>query len=240
MENHNSNQPHEIITKALNPKIIEAVGPQFLRESMLKAQHQTRTITLEVLSQIREGMTEDEARLMALSVFSDYGVKKHWHRPFIRFGEGTALTFHDPIQPDYKLQENDPFYIDLGPVWKDESLGVEYEGDYGDTFVLGENKEASKCAKTARELFQKARQKWLTDNATGEQIYAFLKTEAESRGYILHDRVDGHRVSDFPHQKYSKERLAALTFKPADAIWVLEVQILDSQKRFGAFFEDLL
>lgn len=237
---HESNKPHEVHIISQDPKILEAVSSQFVRESLLKAQHQTRMIVLEILSQIQIGMTEDEARILALDIFSDYGITKHWHRPYIRFGSGTVLSFHDPVQPDYKLQENDPLYIDVGPVIKDEALGIEYEGDYGDTYVRGENPEVQKCIRDARKLFSAARSKWLTDHYTGEQIYEFLNTESKALGYKLHQKVLGHRVGDFPHQKYTKEKLSKLNFKPSQSIWVLEVHLLDPQERFGAFFEDLL
>lgn len=237
---HESNRPHEVNVIVQDPKLLEAVGPQFLRESLLKAQHQTRMIVLEVLSQIQVGMTEDEARILALDIFADHGIQKHWHRPYIRFGPGTILSFHDPVQPDYKLQENDILYIDMGPVIRDEALGVEYEGDYGDSYILGENKEANVCIQSARKLFLEARSKWLLEHYTGEQMYEFLKSRAESLGYKLHQKVLGHRVSDFPHHKFTKEKLGALKFKPSQSIWVLEVHLLDSRNRFGAFFEDLL
>jgi len=223
---------------------IEAVNPQFVRETQLKAQKRTWEVLETIHSQLKIGMTENDARLMALEVFKKLGVTKHWHRPYVRFGPGTTLTFNDPIQPDYKLQQGDPIYLDLGPVWPAEALGVsgtlEYEGDVGDSFVMGVNAEATACIQTARDLFIEARAQWLSGKLTGEEIYAFLKSRACDLGYELVEQVHGHRMSDFPHQKYTKEKLATLSFHPSDALWILEVMIKHPKLPIGAFFEDLL
>jgi hypothetical protein len=223
---------------------VEAVDPKFIREAQLKAQARSWDVLKTIHSRLKVGMTEDEARLMALETFKNLGVTKHWHRPYVRFGPGTTLTFNDPIQPDYKLQENDPIYLDLGPVWPANTLDVEgtleYEGDVGDSFVLGVNEEATKCNCTARDLFVEARTQWIDGKLTGEAIYTFLKNRANDLGYDLVEHVDGHRMSDFPHQKYTKEKLSELSFRPTENLWILEVMIKHPTLPIGAFFEDLL
>ena len=221
-------------------KNIEGVAPGFLREGLLSAQKKTWDAFHKIRERLIPGMTEDEARKTALAVFAELGVTKHWHRPYTRFGAGTALTFFDPVQPDYRLREDDPVYLDLGPVWVDADSGLEYEGDVGDTYVLGENPAAQKCAETARALFNEAQERWRGGDLTGEGIYRLLKTRTEELGYLLTEKVEGHRLSDFPHFKYGKERLGQLTVKPGAFLWILEVHIRASGGEFGAFFEDLL
>lgn len=221
-------------------KLAEAAGPAFVRQGLITAREKTWKVLHEIRKEIREGLSEREGFQLALKVFHGFGVDKHWHKPYLRFGPGTTLTFRDPLQPDYRLTDGDAYYIDLGPVWKDDKTGIEYEGDVGDTYVLGDNLPAEKCADTARELFGVATDYWREKNSSGVELYAFLDTEARKRGYVLKDQVDGHRVSDYPHNKYSKERLAGLEFCPTPLIWVLEVQIVDQQSEVGAFFEDLL
>jgi hypothetical protein len=223
---------------AMERSQIESVDPRFVVERQLQAQQKTWLVLSEVKAQIKEGMTEDEARILAIKIFQDFGVKKHWHKPYIRFGKGTTLTFHEPLQPDYRLRLNDPYYIDLGPVWELDSL--EYEGDVGDTFVLGSNPKADLCAKAARLLFSEARKEWRDGKLLGNEIYSFLKKSAAEKGYTLLENVDGHRVGDFPHQKYSRERLAKLDFTPGSALWILEIHIVHPSGDFGAFFEDVL
>ena len=92
----------------------------------------------------------------------------------------------------------------------------------------------------ARQLFREVETRWREEKLTGPQIYALLKLRASEEGYQLLERVDGHRLSDYPHTKYSKERLAKIPFNPADALWILEVLIVHPSLGFGAFFEDLL
>jgi CDP-4-dehydro-6-deoxyglucose reductase len=218
----------------------ELVDDKFVVAGLMDARRRTLSVMQEIRGEIKEGMTEDEARRLALEIFRGHGVTKHWHKPYIRFGPGTALTFHQPLQAEYRLLGNDPFYIDLGPVWPDKERGLEYEGDVGDTFVLGKNAAADRCAETARVIFKEGQDHWQKGSCTGEELYGFLKMRAEHYGYELKENVDGHRLSDFPHHQYSRKRLAELNFAPAASLWVLEIQIVDPGQNIGAFFEDLL
>jgi Xaa-Pro aminopeptidase len=234
------NSPHELGVLAASKAALEAVDPKFIKDGLRKARDKTKEVYELILKNLKEGMSEDDARRMTLQICTDLGVKKHWHRPYIRFGVGTTLTFNDPVQPTYPLAKGDACYIDLGPVWPDEELGLEYEGDYGDSFVFGENPEAQKCGDACRMLFQEARDAWAKDKLSGQAVYELLKRRSEELGYELLDEVAGHRVGDFPHHRFSKSSLAELAFIPSDTLWILEVQIIDKQKRFGAFYEDIL
>lgn len=219
----------------------EAVCEKFLLDGLLGARQKTILVVSEIRHAMREGMTEDDARRVGMDIFASHGVTKHWHKVYVRFGPGTALTFHDPLQNDYRLQQNDPFYIDVGPVWKDTSTGIEYEGDYGDTFVFGEdNDEARTCIVAARRLFTEGRELWSSKCVSGSELYAHMSAKARDWGYELVNGVDGHRIGDFPHHKYSKERLARLGETPTANRWVLEVLLRHSSGKMGAFFEDIL
>jgi Xaa-Pro aminopeptidase len=218
----------------------EKVDPKFLREGMLTAREKSWEAFQLIKSQLKEGLTEGEAREVCLQVLKEKGAEKHWHRPYVRLGKGTALSFHDPVQPSYRLQKNDPVYIDLGPVWKDSLSGLEYEGDVGDTFVFGKYPDAERCALRAQQIFVEAQEKWRAEKCSGSELYSFIEKRANDLGYQLLEKVDGHRLGDYPHTKYSKERLAKVEFNPTTCLWVLEVQLLDPDKRFGAFYEDLL
>lgn len=232
--------PHPLGVFAPSTEAIEAVHPQFVMEGLYRAREKTIGVLSEVRSQLRVGMTEDDARKLTLEIFAARGVTKHWHKPYVRFGAGTALTFHQPLQPDYRLQENDPYYLDLGPVWPDPALGLEYEGDFGDTLIFGKNPEAEKCANAARSLFNVAKSKLADKSVTGQSLYDDLRKRSAEMGYTLTADVEGHRLSDFPHHKYSKERLAKVPFFPKPGLWVLEIMLADPNKRFGAFFEDII
>lgn len=218
---------------------LEAVHPSFVRQGLLDA----RARSWEAFAQIRQklalGMTETEARKMARETLAAMGSARDWHKPYVRFGPGTALTFHDATQREYRLADGDAVYIDIGPVWP-SSDGLEYEGDVGATFVFGQNDEADRCAETARRLFDETAEAWRRGELSGADVYGFLTARAESTGYVLDARVEGHRLADYPHSRYASTHLAKLPFPPAPWLWVLEVQIADPDGRFGAFYEDVL
>jgi hypothetical protein len=232
--------PHPLGVIAPSAEAIEAVHPDFIKAGLLNAQNLTKKGFDLIRQNLKLNMTEDEGRKLALEIFQDLGITRHWHRPYVRFGKGTTLSFNDPATPDNRLALNDPCYLDLGPVVPDANTGLEYEGDYGDTFVFGANPEAENCAETCRALFREVQERWKQNPTSGQEIYAELKRRSSELGYELREDVRGHRVGDFPHHRFSKLNLSVIPFIPKDSIWILEVQILDPEKRFGAFFEDSL
>jgi CDP-4-dehydro-6-deoxyglucose reductase len=218
----------------------EMVDEKLVLEGVYQAREKTIHLLEEIKHHLRESMNEVEARKMSLGISQDFGVSKHWHPPYIRFGSGTALSFHEPLQRDNIFQLNQPYYIDLGPVWSDYDNLLEYEGDYGDTFIFGENKEAQQCILQARRIFNEAKIRWSSEKLTGKDIYHYMRQRCHEAGYLLMEDFDGHRISDFPHHKYTSERLANIPFIPSKSLWILELQMKDPNNQFGAFMEDLL
>ena len=145
---------------------IESVGPNFVRNGLLRAREKSWHAFQNIRSKIELGMSEADARDAALRTLASLGADKHWHKPYVRLGPGTALTFYDSLQTDYRLKEGDPIYMDLGPVWRDEQSDLEYEGDVGDTFIMGSNPEAEKCAATARRLWTDACDLWRNEGGS--------------------------------------------------------------------------
>jgi hypothetical protein len=232
--------PHQLGVRGASLSEIEAIHPSFFKESLFAAREKTIQLFSEIKSSLKEGMNEEDARKLANNIAHDLCATKHWHQPYIRFGKGTTLSFHEPLNASNLLLPNTPVSIDLGPVWFDSKTALEYEGDYGDSFVFGEHREAQVCIETARQLFKEGKQKWASGKLSGFQLYQFIKDRCEELGYQLASDFDGHRLSDFPHQQYTKERLAHLPFVPSEDCWVFELQINDLEGRFGAFYEDLL
>jgi hypothetical protein len=72
------------------------------------------------------------------------------------------------------------------------------------------------------------------------ELYQLLNQQAAQEGFELNQDVGGHRVGDFPHQKYSKASTDDLQFSPSKGLWVLEFQLVCREHSFGVFFEDLL
>jgi hypothetical protein len=84
------------------------------------------------------------------------------------------------------------------------------------------------------------RDKWFADGSTGKELYDFAMETADSFGWKLNMDLSGHRLSDFPHSAHYDGPLAEVEFRPNPNLWVLEIAVLHPERRFGAFYEDLL
>jgi hypothetical protein len=231
---------HPLRIESVSKAESERVGSDFQKEKLLLARSQSWNLYHNIKANLLEGMTEKEALHLSLRISADCGAQKNWHKPFVRFGPGSVLTFREPLQADYRLQVNDPVTIDLGPAWFDDETKCFYEGDVGDTFVFGENAVAEKCASSARKIFEEVEQEWLDEKLSGASLYVRMEEKAQEHGYLFTREVAGHRIGDFPHHQYSKRSVASLEFVPQDLLWVLEIHIRHPQLEVGAFFEDVL
>jgi Xaa-Pro aminopeptidase len=188
-----------------------------------------------IASRIRPGMLETEAAAIGEEVLKELGCERKWHRTWIRFGTNTTKTYGNLSEPNTKLEENDLFFIDMGPVFD------EYEGDVGATFSVGTDPDKNRCARDVKTIYEDVRQKWLSEKWSGAELYAYAEKRAKELGWILNfENSNGHRLSEFPHMLYYKGSIQGLTFKPKGLVWVLEIQIRHPEKPFGAFYEDLL
>lgn len=214
----------------------QRIGEGISWDMILTAREKTWQAVYDIAKLIKPGMTEREAIRLANRHFAEAGVKKFWHKTHIRFGKDTIFSFNDPYdQLDIQLQENDIFYLDVGPVWD----GI--EGDAGATFVVGQDLIMHDCARDAKLVFDKVREQWMQTKMSGADLCKYAETCAQELGWLFSpEYVKGHRLSEFPHQLYSKLRLSDLDFHPAATCWVLEVQIRHPQLEIGAFYEDLL
>jgi hypothetical protein len=218
---------------ALKPNL-EDVGAAFTVEKMLFVRDRTRKAIHEIAARVTPGMVEEDAVEMAKDLLTELDMLKGWHDVYVRFGSNTLKTFGAPSDPGVILGENDLFFIDIGPVWED------WEGDGGDTFVVGSNPDMARCAADARKLFHIVRKKWLETGLSGKGLYDFATAEAEAMGWELNLDLSGHRLSDFPHAAVYDGPLAEIDFRPSPLLWVLEIHIRDRDGKFGAFFEDML
>ena len=100
--------------------------------------------------------------------------------------------------------------------------------------------EAKRCAETVKILFLEGKAKWLKEQCSGKVLYEFLEKRTNDLGYRLVKDVDGHRVSEFPHQKHTKVALPTVEFYPTAYLWILELQIVHPTLPIGAFYEDLM
>jgi CDP-4-dehydro-6-deoxyglucose reductase len=211
----------------------EQVGARFSLQGILQARRRSIDAVEAIAAQMRPGMSAGELAAQADATLQAMGAAYNWHPTYVRFGPDTQNTWHQPVNRSRTLRDDDIVVIDIGPVWDG------YEGDYGDTFVVGDGAAHRRCAAAAREIFGLAREAWL-GGITGQALYAHAEALARARGYELVGNVPGHRVSEFPHALYGKHRLADADFVPGDGIWVLEIQLRDPERGIGAFFEDVL
>ena len=212
----------------------EAVGQRFDPALMQHARAQSWAALRGVCERMHPGISEDEAKVAATEVFSDLGMDRLWHQPYIRIGPNTTKTYRQPSVPDVRLGENDIYFIDLGLVFDG------HEGDVGDTFVVGEAPEQQACAQAARDLYQDVAAKWATEGLTGHNLYNYAQERAEAMGWRFNHAIKGHRISDFPHSVHKGGDLGDFGHSPSSGLWVLEIQIAHPTEPFGAFYEDLL
>lgn len=212
----------------------ERVGPTFSVDGMLRARQQTREAIHAIARRVTPGMVEEDAVAMAKIVLIDAGLELSWHPTRVRFGVNTIRAMKQASQPGVVLQDNDIFFLDIAPrvdAW---------EGDGGASFVVGENAEYARCAKDAEVLFHDVRKKWSHEKLSGRDLYAYADTKARAMGWELNFDLPGHRISEFPHAAIHTGSLADFDVSPSAMRWILEIHLRDPQKRFGAFFEDML
>ena len=213
---------------------LEKTGTAFSPEQMLMMRDKTRAAIHAIAARVRPGMVEEDAVAMAKDMLATQGMLRGWHDVYVRFGTNTTKTFGAASDPGVVLGEEDIFFLDIGPVWQ------QWEGDGGDTFVTGADKEMAQCAADARSLFHIVRKKWQGDGWTGKQLYDFADAKARAMGWALNLDLSGHRISDFPHAAIYDGPMATVDFHPAPLIWVLEIHLRHPERNFGAFFEDML
>jgi methionyl aminopeptidase len=212
----------------------ERVGPAFSVDGMLLARQKTRQAIRDIAAQVRPGMVEEDAVAMAKGVLIGAGLELSWHPTRVRFGINTIKPMKQPSVPGVVLQENDIFFLDIAPRVQ------AWEGDGGAAFTVGRNAEYERCARHAEMLFHECRRAWEKDRLTGQALYAYADKTAKAMGWELNFDLPGHRVSDFPHATIHTGSLADFDVSPAAMRWILEIHIRDPQKRFGAFYEDML
>lgn len=214
---------------------IENNGDKFSEELLLKGQKLLASCLTQIAQEISPGMNEAQGAEITKRILAENGFGKNWHPPKIRFGANTLKTFADASDPTVILQNDDMFFLDLGPIIQD------HECDYGQTFVLGNNPRYLKLRDCSKILFDLVKTKWLNDGLTGNALYEFAHAEAKRFGYeFVIKGASGHRVGDFPHHVHYRGNLKDIKETVAANRWILEIQIHDKEIQRGAFFEDIL
>ncbi|MBD65957.1 MAG: (Fe-S)-binding protein [Halobacteriovoraceae bacterium] len=207
----------------------------FELDDFLKARKETQNFVQEIVSNLREGMTEPDCIKLIDESLKEMGVKKKWHPTKFRIGADTLKSFSEKSESFPPLTSGEIFYIDIGPVWD------KYEGDYGQTFIFNNTEsEFSELAAKAKQVFQFTESLWREKSLDGVELYQEAAGYAESIGVILNTQMGGHRLGDFPHHLFYRGELNETPEVPCDKLWVLEILIKDEKLQRGAFFEDIL
>ncbi len=217
-----------------NQSVAQAVGPDFSLTAMQQAQTQALQVLEQLATQLLPGMTEHQACALALQLLQQAGAEQHWHPPIVRFGRNTAKIYSEVSDATVRLQVEDIFFIDIGPVF------AGHEADVGATFCLGHNPEQHRVQQAVHQVFDQVAMHWRQTGCSGEALYQFAANEAARYGMQLNHQIKGHRVGDFPHKLYASGQLGGCDGEVRSGIWVLEIQLLDPVSGFGGFVEQVL
>lgn len=222
-----------ITDSSTNP---QGVGPHYSRDSFKISQKKGWEILFQLKEKIQAGMTEADAREVYKHILKQNKIEKNWHPPKIRFGPNSTKSFKEISDESYILKCDDIFFLDIGPIIDG------YEVDVGKTFQIGNvNNSYLKIISDGEEIFQITKNKFISEDLKGPDLYLFAESEAKKRGWTMIDEgANGHRVGDFPHHVYYKGSLKGFTEKLVPNLWILEIQLTDANKNFGSFTEDVL
>lgn len=212
---------------------IQSFGESFDLKKLIRARNLAREISFELSSHLRPGMTEADAHSLYKEICTRHPVEKQWHPPKFRFGPNTICNFRDD-SVSHVLGDEDIFFIDIGPVIEG------HEADYGETFSLGNSFEFKNIALRSKTVFSEVQDYFRKNKVTGQMLYEFASKRADHYGFILNQRQDGHRIGDFPHHVHFRGGLPETSEIVIPNAWILEIHLFHREKKFGAFFEDLL
>jgi methionyl aminopeptidase len=213
---------------------LESTGEKFSVQPFLEMRQRTRRAVLDIASRVKVGMVEEEAREMARELLSEREMRKGWHHIIVRFGPNTTKDFMEPSDKGVVLGSDDIFFVDIGPVYGDQ------EGDGGDTFVFGSDPDHHRAREDVKVIWNDVRDEWFKNGRTGRELYDYAEKKAADKGWRLNRDLSGHRLSEFPHSAHYDGAMAAVDFRPSPLLWVLEIAIIHPERKFGAFYEDLL
>jgi len=215
----------------MNP---EGTSAAFNEETYMEARKLAKKLILLFAYHVEAGMSEDDGLQILNELFEKHGIVNKWHPHKFRIGKNTTCAFRDKSDKSVRLQENDIYFVDIGPVIKG------HEADLGMTFTVGQNPEYSMIQKASKDVFMATQEYWNNNNVTGKELYEFASSCAKELGYELNDKMHGHRLGDFPHALYYKGSLSSFAKAPIEKLWVLEILLKHPEKEFGAFYEDVL
>lgn len=217
-------------------------------EQLIAAEQKAAVLFQEIEKReiISAGVTEKDINQRVFELADElFGIKKYWHKRIVRAGENT-LHPYDENPPNLVVQEDDIVFLDFGPILED------WEADYGRTYVLGTDPTKKKLATDSEQLWFVAQKHLLADpSITGAELYEYCVQLADEAGWEFGGPIAGHLIGHFPHEKLDGEEktnyihpenhvpINSLNKKGNQRHWIIEIHLVDRQKKIGAFFEQL-
>lgn len=192
---------------------------------------------------IGERALSDEIRDLARDMF---GITRHWHKRIVRAGENTLETFREN-PPDRIITDDDIVFLDFGPIFE------EWEADFGRTYVIGDDARKLALRDDLPKVWEAGRDHFRRHpDITGEELFDHVVTLSRERGWEFGGTIAGHLVGEFPHEKIDDAEISSYiapgSTRPMrvkdragrDCHWILEVHLVDRERGFGGFYEELL
>ncbi|WP_329063029.1 M24 family metallopeptidase [Amycolatopsis sp. NBC_01480] len=192
---------------------------------------------------VRETEASNAVRDLAGELF---GVERYWHKRIVRAGVNTLKPYREN-PPDRVIGEDDIVFVDFGPIFE------EFEADFGRTFVLGDDPVKHRLRDSLPVVFDAGREYFETHpDVTGAELYAHVTKLAEEAGWTFGGAHSGHLVGQFPHETIDGAKIESYIAPGSDrpmrrpdrngqvSHWILEVHLVDLDRQFGGFFEELL
>ncbi|WAZ26268.1 aminopeptidase P family protein [Streptomyces cinnabarinus] len=190
-----------------------------------------------------ERAVSDRVRDLANELF---GTTRHWHKRIVRSGPNTLKPYREN-PPDRVIGTDDIVFADFGPIFE------EFEADFGRTFVLGEDPVKHRLRDDLARIFA-AGKRYFADrpDITGKQLYVEVERLAAEAGWELGAWHAGHLVGEFPHESIDGADVESYIAPANDTPmrrtdkagrrchWILEVHLIDREREFGGFYEELL
>jgi Xaa-Pro dipeptidase len=218
-------------------------------ESLRDAERNAHILFDEVVARglitpgIGERQLSDQIRDLAHELF---GTRRFWHKRVVRAGINTMAPYAEN-PPDRKLEADDIVFVDFGPIF------AEREADFGRTYVLGDDPVKHRLADDLPRIWESGRAHFEAHpNITGAQLFSYVLGLITAAGWGHATEHAGHLVGEFPHERINGDELESYIapanrnpMRREDAVgnachWILEVHLVDRERGFGGFYEQLL
>lgn len=218
-------------------------------DELLKSQDKAAILFSEAVQRgmIRAGVTEKELSDKIYKLAHElFGIKKYWHKRVVRAGVNTLCPYREN-PPNLTIQENDLVFFDFGPVFED------WEADFGRTFLVGEDPSKRRMIDDLEIVFLETKKFFQEKpNVTGHELFDYIVRSSKQHGWPYGGPHAGHLIGEFPHEKRLGEcpenyicsenetSMQEHDMNGEERHWILEVHLVDLEKKYGAFYEDLL